>query len=275
MDESLKISCIIPTCNRPIEFLKEAIGSVLKQTFEPHEIIIINNGDQPVRLPEDILAQVKLRNIIPRAGVAQARNFGACLAEGNYLAFLDDDDLWSPTYLENVAQVLRSGTLCAISRLDKLIDGKIMPFKNAHGILSIENILVFNPGVTGTNVVIDKNLFFKVGGYDPKLPPSEDKSLLLEVLRIGAAVRTLPDNQAIVREHGGTRLTNADRIAEGVWQFVHKYYFLMDISQRLDNWRKVYRNKYKVGDKISGLQFLILKLISISWSIIQKIKKFI
>jgi len=60
----MKISCIIPTCDRP-EFLIEAINSVLKQTLLPAEIIIVNNGRGPLNLPPQIAEEVKIHDIAP------------------------------------------------------------------------------------------------------------------------------------------------------------------------------------------------------------------
>lgn len=257
----MKISCIIPTCDRP-DFLPITIRSVLKQTLKPDEILIINNGKGEVALPEDLAEKVIVHKIVPYAGVAQARNFGAFLAKGEYIAFIDDDDLWNENYLENAAQAIAEGADCIISRLDKMVKGEILPYKNAHGRVSIDYILVFNPGVTGTNLVIAKDAFFKAGGYNPKLPPSEDKTLILEALRTKMKIVTLPDNQAIIRVHDAVRLTDPAKIAEGIFQFTRKYKSLMNTRQYLLNLVKMYRHRYDAGDKKAFIPFIIIYLIT-------------
>ncbi|MBU1131464.1 glycosyltransferase family 2 protein [Patescibacteria group bacterium] len=256
----MKISCIIPTCDRP-DFLPITIRSILKQTLKPDEILIINNGKGEVTLPDDLAEKVTVYNIIPYAGVAQARNFGACLAKGEYLAFLDDDDLWNDNYLKNVAKAIDLGAECIISRLDQMVDKEILPFKNAHGKVSIDYILVLNPGITGTNIVISKDAFFKLGGYDPKLPPSEDKTLILEALRNNMKIMTLPNNQAIIRVHNNERLTDSAKIAEGIFHFTRKYSDLMNKRQLLTNWFKIYQYRYDSGKKSAFVPFVFLYVI--------------
>ena len=119
-----------------------------------------------------------------KAGVAQARNFGACFAKGDYIAFLDDDDLWDLDYLKNIKKRIdQEHPDCLLASIVQLLDGKILPYKNVDNQLFKDILLVRNPGITGSSVVIKKKIFFEVGGYNPKLPPSEDKSLVLELLK--------------------------------------------------------------------------------------------
>lgn len=263
----MKISCIIPTHNRN-EFLVEAVNSVLSQTFQPFEIIIVNNGSNAIDLSEDIKNKVAVFNIVPNAGASQARNFGATMAQGEYLAFLDDDDLWSSDYLMNVSKVLDKNK-CVVSRLDKMLDGKISHFKNAHDKLTINNLFIYNPGVTGSNVVISKDLFFKVGGYDIKLVTSEDKSLIAEIIMSGEKIVVLPDNQAIRRMHGGEQLSELGSAAmsEGILQFARKYRKLMGRKIYFFNLSKAYKNRVEAGEKLLLLKYFIAKTIYLFFKI--------
>jgi len=115
----MRISCIIPTCNRN-DFLVEAINSVLDQSMPPDEILVINNGSDGVNLPDNILQKINVYDLVPFAGVSQARNFGASIAKSDYLAFLDDDDLWCNYYLEKASTAIKNGAECVVSRLDKI-----------------------------------------------------------------------------------------------------------------------------------------------------------
>lgn len=254
----MTISTIIPTCDRQ-DYLQQALESVLSQTVKPLEIIIVNNGKEQLQLPVELAAKAKIYNILPYAGAAQARNFGASVAAGDYLAFLDDDDLWEEKYLEKVSKALATGAECVISRLDELQDGQVSLYKNAHGKITFPNLFVYNPGVTGSNLVVSRKLFFAVSGFDPKLPPSEDKGLLIEILRRGHKVATLPSSQAIIRVHPHSRHSDdAARLAEGINQFTRKYGKLMTRKQLLRNWLKVYRYRYKGGSKKALLVYIPL-----------------
>ncbi len=236
----MKISCIIPTCDRR-DFLPQAINSVLEQSLPPDEIIIINNGREPVVLSDDLATKVKVFDIIPYAGVAQARNFGACVAQGDYLAFLDDDDLWTPEYLEKAAKAITQGAQAVFSRQLKLKDGEISEYQNPQGKINIKTLLVRNPGTGGPNTIVSKKAFFQAGGYDPKLPPSEDKAMVLELLLREAKIKVLSDNSVIVRIHQGPRLTDNKKIIEGIYQFTRRYRHLMNYEQYYFNQLKYFR----------------------------------
>ena len=267
--KSLTISCIVPTCDRR-EFLPETLRAILNQTLSPYEIIVVDTGKEPVDLPEDPLGKVKVHRIVPYAGASQSRNFGACLSSGEYLAFCDDDDLWCERYLENVANAVRAGSQCVVSRLDKLEDGQVLPHKNAHGRLTLQNLLIRNPGVTGSNVVLARSLFFLVGGYDPRLETSEDKSLVIDVLRLGAKIITLPNNQVIMRMHKGPRLSSVTRMAEGTHSFVRKYRNVMGLGDYVLNWCKILYLRYRSGNKWALGPLVALYLLSLPKRIISR-----
>ena len=160
MKSSLTISVVIPTLNTRPKFLNEALNSIEKQTYKPLEVIIVNNGEKDLDLQRTSLNICKFK-IIFKGGVAQARNFGACFAKGDYIAFLDDDDLWGNDYLKNIQKHIENiKPDCLIGKLDQLRDDKITPFKNAHKNISKDIILERNPGITGSSVVINKIFFF-------------------------------------------------------------------------------------------------------------------
>ncbi len=97
-----RVSVIIPTHDRP-HMLKNAIASVLNQTFRDFEIIVIGNGSGPET--ERTIADLdsdKIRFLWHPVNktVGAARNVGIKAARGRYIAFLDDDDLWMPRKLE-------------------------------------------------------------------------------------------------------------------------------------------------------------------------------
>lgn len=258
----MKISCIIPTYNRP-KFLEEAIKSVLAQTLKSYEIIIVNNGRKKLILPDDLSQKLIVYNIVSQAGASQARNFGASLARGDYLAFLDDDDLWNSEYLEKVTEALETGAECIISRLDKMEEGRISKHKNAYQKLSLKKLFISNPGVTGSNIVIKKSVFMKLGGFDTKLSTSEDKSLMIEAIKNKVKIKILPDNQAIFRSNrkkGGLG-DNPGKMAEGIYHFTLKYSSLMTRRERLLNWLKIYRYRFQAGNRKALIPFLFLYLL--------------
>lgn len=107
----MKVSIIIPFFTNVI-WLEEAIESVLNQTFVDYEIIVINDGS--MESVDDFLFKYgkKIRYFkTENKGPAHARNFGINEASGEYLAFLDSDDLWLPTKLEKQVKLMDKGNL--------------------------------------------------------------------------------------------------------------------------------------------------------------------
>src|SRR3989338_149331 len=96
----LKVSVIIPTYNRP-QYLLLAIESVLKQTFQDFEIIVTGDGapDSTRVMVEKYKDKVRFVNQ-EHMGISAARNNGIRYATGEWIAFLDDDDIWLPEKLK-------------------------------------------------------------------------------------------------------------------------------------------------------------------------------
>ena len=100
-----KVSVIIPSYNR-FKYLKNALDSVLNQTYKNYEIIVVNDGsDEKEYYENNFETPIKIihldRNETPNWGGSRQpnRNIAANIAEGKYLAFLDDDDIWLPEKL--------------------------------------------------------------------------------------------------------------------------------------------------------------------------------
>jgi glycosyltransferase involved in cell wall biosynthesis len=91
------LSVIVPTYSRP-DFLAAAIQSVLAQTVEDFECIVVDDASpEPARVPSD--PRIRLVRRVENGGPAVARNTGLRLARGRYITFLDDDDLYTPDRL--------------------------------------------------------------------------------------------------------------------------------------------------------------------------------
>jgi len=236
------ISVVIPTCNTRPDFLEAAIRCGEGQTLPAHEIIVVDNGPEPPSLG----AHAGVRGVrIPQySGPAQARNFGAGLVTGEYVAFLDDDDLWGNRYLEKVSELIRSQRPdCLTTRLDKLVDGESEPYKCSEGHLGLDEQLVRNPGSSGSSTVIRREAFFEAAGYDPRLTTGEDKGLVISLLLAGSKVVGSSEIQAILRQHDDNRLR--DRRDQGVLDFVRIFGPHMSARQRHHNLAKAYRLRFQ------------------------------
>lgn len=237
---SVSISVVIPTCDRP-DSLRKTVSSVLKQSCQPGEIIIVDNGRQPVEkvfLPAS--ESLRLIRALPRFGVSQARNLGAITACSDYVAFLDDDDTWDPFYLEAVSQTVnRTRADIVLGRLRSMDNNNPLRNKQADFVDRndlLRKILRRNPGAVGSNTSVAKTAFLKTSGYDPWLTTGQDKALVLDMLLSQSSVARADDAWVNFRENfAGERQTELKKRIEGKLRFTRKYWRYMDAGSRLFN----------------------------------------
>ena len=105
----MKFSVVIPLYNKA-SYVAKAIGSVLAQTFADYELVIVNDGskDNSAEIAEKAIAGQQNCKLIRQenAGVSVARNNGVAASQGDYLCFLDADDWWKPTFLEEMSRLI-------------------------------------------------------------------------------------------------------------------------------------------------------------------------
>lgn len=109
------VSVVIPFFDPPLDFLREAIASVAAQDYRPIELILVNDGSrQPVvAFAKEMLAETEIDSRCvehdggENRGTSASRNLGVSVASGEYIAFLDADDVWLPNKLAEQAACLR------------------------------------------------------------------------------------------------------------------------------------------------------------------------
>jgi glycosyltransferase involved in cell wall biosynthesis len=170
-----KVSVIIPLFQTE-RFIAEAIRSVQAQTYEDFEILVINDGSFDAgpaiaRAINDPRLHVLDQE---NRGLAGARNSGIRNATGEYLAFLDADDLWRPKKLErHVAQLESDATIgvsfCASALMDD--DGRLLGLQQRprNSNFDVDHIFCRNPVGNGSAPVIRREVFDSVAYFDDKL----------------------------------------------------------------------------------------------------------
>jgi glycosyltransferase involved in cell wall biosynthesis len=115
------ISVVVPTLNRP-HLLRQALLSIAGQSMSPGavEAVVVNDGGSDITEPADAARHrglpVRVVNLARRQGLPSARNIGIDLARGEYLAFLDDDDVFLPAHLGTALDALRGDADAAYTR---------------------------------------------------------------------------------------------------------------------------------------------------------------
>lgn len=176
------VSVIITTFNRR-SYLKAAVGSVLAQNYHDKEIIVVDDGSRDGSADE--LLGLPLRYVWKEnGGISSARNLGISLAKGDFIAFLDVDDLWKNDKL-SVQMRLMKEQAGLISYTDEvwIRNGKKLNQGHRHrkysGLIYQHclPLCIISP----SSVVIDRRIFDAVGLFDESLPVCEDYDMWLRI----------------------------------------------------------------------------------------------
>ena len=181
------VSVIIPTFDR-LPLLPQAVQSVREQTLEPSalEIIVVDDGstdDSWAWLQQQ--PDLRCVRLAERGGPSAARNRGAAMARGRYLAFLDSDDLFTPPKLALQLEALEQTPAAPLCHSDEqwLRNGKPLrqlPKHQKRGGWIFEHCLPMCR-VSPSAAVMERELFAELGGFDEQLEVAEDYELWLRL----------------------------------------------------------------------------------------------
>jgi glycosyltransferase involved in cell wall biosynthesis len=181
------VSVIIPTHSR-VDFLGRAIESVLAQTWDDLEVIVVDDG------PNDAIAEFVESHRDPRVrllrhdrnwGVAAARNTGIAAATGRFIGFLDDDDIWLPTKLGRQVPLLRDAGADVVLSLVYVADGngEIYESPSQRGFELFRRVaaegypydaLLRRSSFQISTLLVRRACVDAIGGFDPTLPAVDD-----------------------------------------------------------------------------------------------------
>jgi glycosyltransferase involved in cell wall biosynthesis len=216
------VSVVIPTYNCA-GFLGEAIRSVLAQTFQDFEIIVIDDASTDDTQAALQTFTSRVRSIRQdRAGPSVARNRGILEAQGEWIAFLDADDLWRPTKLARQIQYGHDHPEAVLIYTDFTRgpkpgannESRLKDFKPRHPIDSFHALLAENFIATPT-VLVRRDALARSGLFDPSLRGSEDLELWLRLARIGA-FGFVDEVLADVRQHPGNTTRSVAFVQEQI-----------------------------------------------------------
>jgi glycosyltransferase involved in cell wall biosynthesis len=185
-----KISVVIPTHNRP-ERIKKAIKSVLNQTFQDFEIIVVDDGIK-VRAEKEVksFSDSRIRYIQheKNKGGSAARNTGIKNAKADWVAFLDDDDEWLSEKLEKqVNQIDKYKNkvdyfFCAIEFYnEKTKKYKIKKYDNINIGIFFKEILAYKIKPYTPTLIVKRDVLMDAGLFDENLPSNQETELMIRV----------------------------------------------------------------------------------------------
>ncbi|AFY80532.1 glycosyltransferase family 2 protein [Oscillatoria acuminata] len=243
------ISVIIPAYNAE-KFIKETINSVLNQTFRDFELIVINDGSTDGTL--EVVSTFSDSRIqvfsYPNSGPQKSRNRGIDHAKGEYLSFLDADDLWTPDKLERQLQALHDNPDAAVAYSwtdfingsgERLPGGQHFKFTND----VYERLLLGDFIGSGSNPLIRKDALLNVGPFDESLVGGQDWEMWL---RLAAQYQfvVVPSTLVFYRQSGKSWSSNLKRQEQGYQQVIEKS--LANAPEKIKKLRKkIMGNRYK------------------------------
>lgn len=193
-----RVSTVIPVYNGE-QTVRETIESALAQDFGSQEVIVVNDGstDGTVAVLASYGSRIRVVSQVNR-GLAATRNVGARVSCGEFLAFLDADDIWLPNKISKSVEALDRNPSCVVafsgvSRMDaagaslppQAGDGPPVPVLNP----SLADFLNARSSVPASSVVIRRTAFERMGGYCEEFKLAfEDWYLPLEARELGGLI---------------------------------------------------------------------------------------
>jgi glycosyltransferase involved in cell wall biosynthesis len=220
------VSVVIPTFNRG-GYVSLAVESALAQTWPEKEVIVVDDGstDGTGERLRSFGDRIRYR-FQQNRGHQGASNAGVAMAGGDFVAFLDSDDLWLPGKLARDMEVLLAdpslGMVC--SRMEVIDEqgtrtGALKPEVEPGE--TLDRVLVTGSALT-SSFTIRREVFERVGGLDPSLTRFEDLDLVISVLQEGP-IRFLPAPLALYRDHRGNLTKNIRANHLGHYQLARKW----------------------------------------------------
>lgn len=204
-----KVSIILPVYNR-CDCVAEAIESVLNQSYGHYELIVVDDGstDDTSR----VLSQYEDRISIiyqPNMGAAAARNAGIRAAKGEYIAFIDSDDLWAPKHLAKHVETLDMNIECAMTynvaqyvtykqEADAFVLDRCEVAKKMNGMIYPSLLYIENCVITTPSVVLRKLILDEIGCFNESMRMCEDLDLWRRIAK-KYQVCSIPEVLTIVR----------------------------------------------------------------------------
>ena len=224
------VSVVIPTYNHRA-YVLDTLASVFAQTFTDYEVIVVNDGspDDTAEVLRPLVEAGRIRYFEqPNQGQAAARNRGIAEARGEFIALLDDDDLWPPDSLANRVYVLGGHPACVLvyGVVEVLGHGAGSRWPNGNAPSGdvfqafAADGWIYSPGQT----LIRRSALDQVGCFDPTIWGTDDWDLYLRLAQVGR------------------------------FQFIPElvFYYRIHASNSTKKWQRIYRNGLRVVNKHFG-----------------------
>ena len=191
-----KVSVVMPVYNGE-RFLRESLDSVFAQTFQDFEVLCVDDGstDNSAAVFEQYGVRIRVLRQ-KNAGQSAARNAGVILAKGQYIAFLDQDDLWYPSKLLRQLAAIEADPRvvlvhCDFDRIDekgRMVQERAGTIERASALASPMGQLIGEALIFPSAMLIRREGFARSGGFHAELQGFEDFDLIARLKQQGEFV---------------------------------------------------------------------------------------
>ena len=248
MDKNPKVSVVIPTYNSA-QFIVETLESVFAQTYKDYEVIVVDDGstDNTKEVLKPYMSRIRYI-YKENGGPASARNEGIKNARGEYIAFLDSDDLWLPEKLEKQVEYFEQYPDVVLVSTDRirLVGNRLI--RGRKKCKRVSNDAFINlwwcNSIVNSSVMVRRFCFDKVGVFDEseEIISAEDLEMWLRIAR-EHKVGYIDQALTIYRVHkDGISRSNVNRVYKATRVVITKY--MKDIIEREQNFRKLITERF-------------------------------
>lgn len=252
-----EVSIIVPTYQRE-EKLERALESINSQTYRDFQIIVVddNPSEKFREKVEEIVENLETDNITrlvngENQGVSSARNLGIEKAEGEIVAFLDDDDEWKPEKIEKQVEKIKQEGINAVYTASEMYDEGVKDIVRKTPGLDLNAMLERDRIGSPSKVMIEKEFLEKVGGFDEDIPSAEDWDLWIRLMKRGCNFAYI--DEPLTRYHldDDSKSSQKDIATEGREKITEKHSKLLnEAGTRVKARHHLNRAKkqYQLGD---------------------------
>lgn len=231
---NVTIVAVIPSYNR-LQLLSSAVESVLNQSVSIASLIVIDDCSSFSK--EDFFTKIKKfpcenHEVIffrktSNSGACNSRNLGVNISHGDYIAFLDDDDVWEPDHIEKLLTALTEHDAVLAYSGKKITQFSTGKYRKSLNVIpqedQFEHLLRCNyPGST-SSIMVKREAFIAAGGFDEALPAIQDYDFYLRLAKYGKIV-TSGAHTLKYRADTPVKITNQlDKARRAYFEILDKY----------------------------------------------------
>ena len=234
----VKVSVIIPAYNGD-RYIGEAIDSILSQTYSDYEIIVVDDGstDSTRQVIEQYGSKIQYLSQTNQ-GVAASRNLGLTQAKGEYVAFLDQDDIFLPHKLASQVALLEQNPSLGIANSGWQIanqqgnvNAAVEPWKEIPE-LNLTNLIIWKPVFLGA-MLFRRSWLERTEGFDTTLEQTPDVDLVLRLTAMGATAAWVKQTTVKYRQHEANASRNTLLQAQELDQILERFFTQSNLSPEI------------------------------------------